>query len=159
MNNRYKNLNLHIIKIFNSNKMGLWKEFKEFAMRGSVIDLAIGVIIGSAFGKIVSSLVADVIMPPLGLLISGINFTDLKLVLKPAEVVNGIQAPAVTMNYGNFLQVTFDFLIVAFVIFLLIKGINNLMRKKEEKPIPPAEPQPSKEEILLTEIRDILKEK
>jgi len=139
--------------------MGLWKEFKEFAMRGSVIDLAIGVIIGSAFGKIVSSLVADVIMPPLGLLISGINFTDLKLVLKPAEVVNGIQAPAVTMNYGNFLQVTFDFLIVAFVIFLLIKGINNLMRKKEEKPIPPAEPQPSKEEILLTEIRDILKEK
>ncbi len=159
MNNRYKNLNLHIIKIFNSNKMGLWKEFKEFAMRGSVIDLAIGVIIGSAFGKIVSSLVADVIMPPLGLLISGINFTDLKLVLKPSEVVNGIQAPAVTMNYGNFLQVTFDFLIVAFVIFLLIKGINNLMRKKEEKPIPPAEPQPSKEEILLTEIRDILKEK
>ncbi len=159
MNNRYKNLNLHIIKIFNSNKMGLWKEFKEFAMRGSVIDLAIGVIIGSAFGKIVSSLVADVIMPPLGLLISGINFTDLKLVLKPAEVVNGIQAPAVTMNYGNFLQVTFDFLIVAFVIFLLIKGINNLMRKKEEKPAPAAEPQPSKEEILLTEIRDILKEK
>jgi len=139
--------------------MGLWKEFKEFAMRGSVIDLAIGVIIGSAFGKIVSSLVADVIMPPLGLLISGINFTDLKLVLKPAEVVNGIQALDVTMNYGNFLQVTFDFLIVAFVIFLLIKGINNLMRKKEEKPIPPAEPQPSKEEILLTEIRDILKEK
>jgi large conductance mechanosensitive channel len=159
LNNRYKNLNLHIIKIFNSNKMGLWKEFKEFAMRGSVIDLAIGVIIGSAFGKIVSSLVADVIMPPLGLLISGINFTDLKLVLKPAEVVNGIQAPAVTMNYGNFLQVTFDFLIVAFVIFLLIKGINNLMRKKEEKPAPAAEPQPSKEEILLTEIRDILKEK
>ncbi|NLJ21139.1 MAG: large-conductance mechanosensitive channel protein MscL [Bacteroidales bacterium] len=139
--------------------MGLWKEFKEFAMRGSVIDLAIGVIIGSAFGKIVSSLVADVIMPPLGLLISGINFTDLKLVLKPAEVVNGIQAPAVTMNYGNFLQVTFDFLIVAFVIFLLIKGINTLMRKKEEKPAPAAEPQPSKEEILLTEIRDILKEK
>ncbi len=159
MNNRYKNLNLHIIKIFNSNKMGLWKEFKEFAMRGSVIDLAIGVIIGSAFGKIVSSLVADVIMPPLGLLISGINFTDLKLVLKPSEVVNGIQAPAVTMNYGNFLQVTFDFLIVAFVIFLLIKGINNLMRKKEEKPAPAVEPQPSKEEILLTEIRDILKEK
>jgi large conductance mechanosensitive channel len=139
--------------------MGLWKEFKEFAMRGSVIDLAIGVIIGSAFGKIVSSLVADVIMPPIGLLISGINFTDLKLVLKPAEVMNGIQTPAVTLNYGNFLQVTFDFLIVAFVIFLLIKGINNLMRKKEEKPIPPAEPQPSKEEILLTEIRDILKEK
>jgi large conductance mechanosensitive channel len=139
--------------------MGLWKEFKEFAMRGSVIDLAIGVIIGSAFGKIVSSLVADVIMPPIGLLISGINFTDLKLVLKPAEVMNGIQTPAVTLNYGNFLQVTFDFLIVAFVIFLLIKGINNLMRKKEEKIIPPAEPQPSKEEILLTEIRDILKEK
>lgn len=139
--------------------MKLWKEFKEFAMRGSVIDLAIGVIIGSAFGKIVSSLVADVIMPPIGLLISGINFTDLKLVLKPAEIVNDVQTPAVTLNYGNFLQVAFDFLIVAFVIFLLIKGINNFLKKKEEKPVPEATAQPSKEEILLTEIRDILKEK
>ncbi|HOJ65657.1 MAG TPA: large-conductance mechanosensitive channel protein MscL [Paludibacteraceae bacterium] len=139
--------------------MKLWKEFKEFAMRGSVIDLAIGVIIGSAFGKIVSSLVADVIMPPIGLLISGINFTDLKLVLKPAEMVNDVQTPAVTLNYGNFLQVAFDFLIVAFVIFLLIKGINNFLKKKEEKPVPEATAQPSKEEILLTEIRDILKEK
>ncbi len=139
--------------------MKLWKEFKEFAMRGSVIDLAIGVIIGSAFGKIVSSLVADVIMPPIGLLISGINFTDLKLVLKPAEMVNDVQTPAVTLNYGNFLQVAFDFLIVAFVIFLLIKGINNFIKKKEEKPVPEATAQPSKEEILLTEIRDILKEK
>nr|MBP8967128.1 large-conductance mechanosensitive channel protein MscL [Paludibacteraceae bacterium] len=137
--------------------MKLWKEFKEFAMRGSVIDLAIGVIIGSAFGKIVSSLVADVIMPPIGLLISGINFTDLKLVLKPAEMVNDVQTPAVTLNYGNFLQVAFDFLIVAFVIFLLIKGINNFLKKKEEKPVPEATAQPSKEEILLTEIRDILK--
>ncbi|HOF98164.1 MAG TPA: large-conductance mechanosensitive channel protein MscL [Paludibacteraceae bacterium] len=139
--------------------MKLWKEFKEFAMRGSVIDLAIGVIIGSAFGKIVSSLVADVIMPPIGLLISGINFTDLKLVLKPAEMVNDVQTPAVTLNYGNFLQVAFDFLIVAFVIFLLIKGINNFLKKKEEKPVPEATAQPSKEEILLTEIRDILKKK
>lgn len=139
--------------------MRLWKEFKEFAMRGNVIDLAIGVIIGSAFGKIVSSLVADVIMPPIGLLISGINFTDLKLVLKPAEMVNDVQTPAVTLNYGNFLQVAFDFLIVAFVIFLLIKGINNFLKKKEEKPVPEATAQPSKEEILLTEIRDILKEK
>jgi len=139
--------------------MRLWKEFKEFAMRGSVIDLAIGVIIGSAFGKIVSSLVADVIMPPIGLLISGLNFTDLKLVLKPAEMVNDVQTPAVTLNYGNFLQVAFDFLIVAFVIFLLIKGINNFLKKKEEKPVPEATAQPSKEEILLTEIRDILKEK
>ena len=139
--------------------MKLWKEFKEFAMRGSVIDLAIGVIIGSAFGKIVSSLVADVIMPPIGLLISGINFTDLKLVLKPAEMVNDVQTPTVTLNYGNFLQVAFDFLIVAFVIFLLIKGINNFLKKKEEKPVPEATAQPSKEEILLTEIRDILKKK
>jgi large conductance mechanosensitive channel len=139
--------------------MKLWKEFKEFAMRGSVIDLAIGVIIGSAFGKIVSSLVADVIMPPIGLLISGINFTDLKLVLKPAEMVNDVQTPAVTLNYGNFLQVAFDFLIVAFVIFLLIKGINNFLKKKEKKPVPQATAQPSKEEILLTEIRDILKDK
>jgi len=139
--------------------MKLWKEFKEFAMRGSVIDLAIGVIIGSAFGKIVSSLVADVIMPPIGLLISGINFTDLKLVLKPAEMVNDVQTPTVTLNYGNFLQVAFDFLIVAFVIFLLIKGINNFLKKKEEKPVPEATAQPSIEEILLTEIRDILKKK
>lgn len=135
--------------------MALLKEFKDFAMRGNVIDLAVGVIIGGTFGKIISSLVADVIMPPIGLLIGGVNFTDLKLILKPAEMVNGAQKAAVTLNYGNFLQVTFDFLIVAFCIFLFVKGINALSKKKEEAPASP--PEPSAQEKLLTEIRDLLK--
>lgn len=134
--------------------MGLLTEFKSFAMRGNVIDLAVGVIIGGAFGKIIASLVADVIMPPIGLLVGGVNFTDLKWEMKPAEMVDGIQKAAVTMNYGNFLQVTFDFLIVAFCIFLFIKGINSMSKKKEEAPAPAA---PTKEEQLLTEIRDLLK--
>ena len=136
--------------------MSLGKEFKEFAMRGNVIDLAIGVIIGGAFGKIIASLVADVIMPPIGLLVGGVNFTDLKLTMKAAETIDGVEKAAVTLNYGNFLQVTFDFLIVAFVIFLFVKGINN-MSKKKEVPATPPPPTPSKEEILLTEIRDLLK--
>lgn len=135
------------------------KEFKEFAMRGNVIDLAVGVVIGGAFGKIVASLVADVIMPPIGLLVGGVNFTDLKLEMKPAEVVDGVEKAAVTMNYGNFLQVTFDFIIVAFAIFMFIKLINKLNRKKEEAPAPPAPTAPTKEEVLLTEIRDLLKTK
>ncbi|HJV78557.1 MAG TPA: large-conductance mechanosensitive channel protein MscL [Paludibacter sp.] len=135
--------------------MGLLKEFKEFAMRGNVIDLAVGVIIGSAFGKIIASFVADVIMPPIGLLVGGVNFTDLKWQMKPAEVVDGVKKAAVTMNYGNFLQVTFDFLIVAFVIFLFVKGINRMNKKKEEAPVTPAVP--TKEAQLLTEIRDLLK--
>lgn len=140
--------------------MGMLKEFKEFAMRGNVIDLAVGVVIGGAFGKIVASLVADVIMPPIGLLVGGVNFTDLKLHLKPAEVVDGVQKAAVTLNYGNFLQVTFDFIIVAFAIFMFIKLINKLNRKKEEaNAVPAPPPEPSKEEVLLTEIRDILKTK
>lgn len=139
--------------------MGMLKEFKEFAMRGNVIDLAVGVVIGGAFGKIVASLVADVIMPPIGLLVGGVNFTDLKLEMKPAEVVDGVEKAAVTMNYGNFLQVTFDFIIVAFAIFMFIKLINKLNRKKEEAPAPPAPPAPTKEEVLLTEIRDLLKTK
>ncbi len=140
--------------------MGMLKEFKEFAMRGNVIDLAVGVVIGGAFGKIVASLVADVIMPPIGLLVGGVNFTDLKLEMKPAEVVDGVEKAAVTLNYGNFLQVTFDFIIVAFAIFMFIKLINKFNRKKEEAPAPPpAPPAPSKEEVLLTEIRDILKTK
>ena len=138
--------------------MGLAKEFKDFAMRGNVIDLAVGVIIGGAFGKIVASLVADVIMPPIGLLVGGVNFTDLKWEMKPAEVVEGVQKAAVTLNYGNFIQVTFDFIIVAFAIFLFIKGINALNRRKEEAPVQ-APSAPSKEESLLTEIRDLLKEK
>ena len=139
--------------------MSLLKEFKEFAMRGNVIDLAVGVIIGGAFGKIVASLVADVIMPPIGLLVGGVNFTDLKWEMKAAEIIDGVEKAAVTLNYGNFLQVTFDFIIVAFAIFMFIKGMNRLNRKKEEAPAPAAPPAPSKEELLLTEIRDLLKEK
>lgn len=127
-------------------------EFKTFAMKGNVVDMAVGIIIGAAFGKIVSSAVADIVMPPLGLLLGGVNFTDLKLVMKAATET----APAVTWNYGNFLQVTFDFLIVAFAVFLLIKGINALKKKEAAAP-PPAPPAPSKEETLLTEIRDLLK--
>ena len=136
--------------------MALLKEFKEFAMRGNVIDLAVGVIIGGAFGKIIASLVADVIMPPIGLLIGGVNFTELKWEMKPAEIVNGVEKAAVTMNYGSFLQVTFDFLIVAFVIFMFINAINK-MSKKSEVATPVAPPIQTKEEELLTEIRDLLK--
>ena len=139
---------------FKLNFMALLKEFKDFAMRGNVIDLAVGVIIGGAFGKIIASLVADVIMPPIGLLVGGVNFVDLKWVMKPAEVVGGVTKAPVTMNYGNFLQVTFDILIVAFCIFLFVKGMNTLSKKKEEAPAPA---EPSKEEQLLTEIRDLLK--
>ena len=135
-------------------KSSFLQDFKAFAMRGNVIDMAVGVIIGGAFGKIVSSIVADVIMPPIGLLVGGVNFTDLKLQLKPAEVVDGVEKAAVTLNYGNFLQATFDFIIIAFSIFLFAK----LNRKKEEVPAPAAPPAPSKEEVLLTEIRDLLKE-
>jgi len=126
-------------------------EFKAFAMKGNVIDMAVGIIIGAAFGKIVSSVVNDIIMPPIGLLIGGVNFTDLKIVMKAAVGDN----PAVTLNYGNFLQVTFDFLIVAFSIFIVIKAMNIARRKQEEASAPPSAP--SKEEILLTEIRDLLK--
>ena len=141
-------------------KSSFLQDFKAFAMRGNVIDMAVGVIIGGAFGKIVSSIVADVIMPPIGLLVGGVNFTDLKLQLTPAEVVDGVEKAAVTLNYGNFLQATFDFIIIAFSIFLFIKLITKLTQKKAEAPAaPPAPPAPTKEEILLTEIRDLLKEK
>ena len=140
--------------------MSILKEFKDFAMRGNVIDLAVGVIIGGAFGKIVASLVADVIMPPIGLLVGGVTFTDLKWEMKAAEMIDGVEKAAVTLNYGNFLQVTFDFVIVAFAIFMFIKGMNRLNTKKEEAPAPPAAPvAPSKEEALLTEIRDLLRDK
>lgn len=131
--------------------MKLIDEFKAFALRGNVIDLAVGIIIGIAFGKIVSSIVSDIIMPPIGLLLGGVNFTDLKVVMKAATET----APAVTWNYGNFIQVTIDFLIVAFAIFMLVKGMNAL--KKKEETVPPPPPAPSKEETLLTEIRDLLK--
>jgi len=135
--------------------MGLLKEFKEFAMRGNVIDLAVGVIIGSAFGKIIASLVADIIMPPIGLLIGGANFVDLKWQLKPAELIHGVKKAAVTLNYGNFLQVTFDFLIVAFCIFLFVKGMNSMAKKKED--VSTISNVPSEEVKLLSEIRDLLK--
>lgn len=132
--------------------MSMLKEFRAFAMRGNVIDLAVGVIIGAAFGKIVSSLVADIIMPPLGLLIGGIDFKQFAITLREAQG----DIPAVVMHYGVFIQNIFDFVIVAFAIFLAIKLINKLHRKKEEEPKAP--PAPSKEELLLTEIRDLLKE-
>jgi large conductance mechanosensitive channel len=130
--------------------MKLVDEFKSFAVKGNVTDMAIGIIIGAAFGKIISSMVSDIIMPPLGLLIGGVNFTDLKLIMKAATETH----PAVTWNFGNFLQAAFDFLIIALVVFMVIKAINIAKRKEEVKPAPPA---PSKEEILLTEIRDLLK--
>jgi large conductance mechanosensitive channel len=135
--------------------MKIIDEFKAFALKGNVMDMAVGIIIGGAFGKIVSSFVNDVIMPPIGLLVGGVNFTDLKVIMKDA--VGDI--PAVTLNYGNFLQVTFDFLIIAFSIFMVIKFMNNLNRKKAaaEAVAPPAPPAPTKEEQLLTEIRDLLK--
>jgi large conductance mechanosensitive channel len=133
--------------------MGMMQEFKTFAMRGNVIDMAVGIVIGGAFGKIVSSFVADVIMPPIGLLIGGVNFSNLLITIKNATG----DAAAVTLNYGKFIQTVIDFLIIAFAIFIVIKGMNSLKKKEEEEPAPP--PAPSKEETLLTEIRDVLKQK
>jgi len=139
-------------------KSNFLQEFKAFAMRGNVIDMAVGVIIGGAFGKIVSSLVADVVMPAIGIFVGGVNFKELKWVIKDAVYsADGKElTAAATLNYGNFLQSTFDFIIIAFAIFLFIKFMANLSKKKEEAPEPPA---PSKEETLLAEIRDLLKEK
>ncbi|MFP1726893.1 large-conductance mechanosensitive channel protein MscL [Lonsdalea quercina] len=132
--------------------MSFLKGFREFAMRGNVVDLAVGVIIGAAFGKIVTSLVSDIIMPPLGLLIGGIDFKQFHLVLREAHD----NIPAVVMNYGVFIQNIFDFIIVALAIFVAINLMNKMRRKEEEKPAAP--PKPSAEETLLTEIRDLLKE-
>ena len=134
--------------------MSMLQEFKEFAMKGNVVDLAVGVIIGGAFGKIVSSLVADVIMPPIGVMMGGVDFTKLGVVLK--EAVDD-KTPAVMLNYGNFIQSIVDFTIVAFAIFMAIKLMNKL--KKTEQPAPEAPPAPTNEELLLTEIRDLLKSK
>jgi large conductance mechanosensitive channel len=131
--------------------MGMMQEFKSFAMRGNVVDMAVGIIIGGAFGKIVASFVNDVIMPPIGMLIGGVDFSDLALTLK--EAVG--EAPAVIIKYGAFIQTLVDFTIIAFAIFLAVKAMNNLKKKEEEKPAAP--PAPSKEEVLLTEIRDLLK--
>ncbi|MCB1759428.1 MAG: large-conductance mechanosensitive channel protein MscL [Gammaproteobacteria bacterium] len=129
----------------------MMQEFKEFAVKGNAVDMAVGIIVGAAFGKIVSSIVADVVMPPIGLLLGGVDFTDLALTLKEAAG----DVPAVTLNYGTFIQTVIDFVIIAFAVFMLVKGINSLKRKEEEKPEAP--PGPSKEEVLLTEIRDLLK--
>ncbi|MEG1564725.1 MAG: large-conductance mechanosensitive channel protein MscL [Bacteroides sp.] len=140
-------------------KNAFLQDFKAFAMKGNVIDMAVGVVIGGAFGKIVSAMVADVIMPPVGLLVGGVNFTDLKWVMKAAELgADGKETvAAVTLNYGNFLQATFDFVIIAFSIFLFIKLITRLTAKKEVVVPPSAPPAPTKEELLLAEIRDLLK--
>jgi large conductance mechanosensitive channel len=133
--------------------MSMLQEFKSFAVRGNVVDMAVGIIIGAAFGKIVSSAVADIVTPPLGLLIGGVDFSDLTITLREAVDT----APAVVLGYGKFLQAAFDFAIVAFAVFLLVKGVNHLKRKEAEAPsLPPA---PSKEEQLLAEIRDLLKAK
>lgn len=136
--------------------MSLIKEFREFAMRGNVIDLAVGVIIGAAFGKIVSSFVGDVVMPPLGLLVGGVNFSDLAITLQAAEG----DKPAVLLAYGKFLQSIFDFLIIAFAVMMGVKAINSLKRPEPVVEAAPAPaPEPTAEEKLLAEIRDLLKQK
>jgi len=139
--------------------MGLLKEFKEFAMRGNVIDLAVGIIIGGAFGKIVSSLVNDVMMPPIGLLLGKMDFSKLSLVLQKESLdeAGKVVAPLVAIKYGAFMNMLIDFILVALAVFLLIKGINSLKRKQEAAPAAP--PAPPKQELLLEEIRDILKRK
>src|SRR3972149_10733930 len=133
--------------------MGLIQEFKTFAVRGNVVDMAVGIIIGAAFGKIVSSLVEDVIMPPLGVIIGGVDFTDLVITMKAAS--SGV--PAVILKYGKFIQTVFDFSIIAFAVFMLVKGVNAIKRKEAVAPSVPSGP--SREEVLLSEIRDILKSK
>ena len=131
--------------------MKILDEFKKFAIKGNMFDMAVGIIIGAAFGKIVASLVSDIIMPPIGLLLGGVNFADLKVVMKAATET----VPAVTWNYGSFIQTAIDFLIIAFVVFMLIKAINSMKKKEEEAPAAP--PPPTKDQVLLTEIRDLLK--
>ncbi len=148
-------------------------EFKAFAMRGNVIDLAVGVVIGGAFGKITTSIVNDIIMPVIGVLTGGINFSDWKIVLKQAvlDAEGAVANPEVAITFGNTIAVILDFIIIAFAVFCMVKGINAMhakaeaLKKKEEEeaaaepPAPPAEPEPTKEELLLTEIRDLLKNK
>ncbi len=132
--------------------MSFVQEFKSFAVKGNVVDLAVGVVIGGAFGKIVTSVVNDIIMPPIGMIVGGINFKDLKIVLSR----NAEGLPAATLAYGNFLQTTIEFIIIAFAVFLMVKALNKLKKTEEQKPtLPP--PPPSTEVVLLTEIRDLLK--
>jgi large conductance mechanosensitive channel len=141
--------------------MKLVDEFKSFAMRGNVVDMAVGIIIGGAFGKIISSVVADVIMPPIGLLMGGVSFTDLKIILKDPvmDAAGKITKQAVAISYGNFIQTTVDFLIIAFAIFMMIKAMNSLKRKEVAPIEEPTPAPPTNEEVLLAEIRDLLKNK
>jgi large conductance mechanosensitive channel len=141
----------YTVKRIGESDMRLIKEFKEFAMRGNVVDMAVGIVIGAAFGKIVSSFVSDVLMPPLGMLMGGVDFSDRAVTLQAAEG----ETPAVMLNYGVFLNTVLDFIIVAFAIFLVIKVMNAAKKKEEEAPAAP--PEPSAEEKLLTEIRDLMK--
>lgn len=133
--------------------MSMTKEFKDFAIKGNVVDMAVGLVIGAAFGKIVTALVSGIIMPPIGVLLGGVNFSDLAFVVK--EAVG--EAPAVVISYGSFIQTLIDFTIIAFAIFMVVKGINSL--KKKEAEVPKAPPAPSSQELLLTEIRELLKAK
>ena len=131
--------------------MGMTSEFKDFAMRGNVVDMAVGIVIGGAFGKIVSSFVSDVLMPPIGIMMGGVDFADLSIVLQAAQG----EVAAVTLNYGSFIQTVVDFIIIAFAIFMVVKAMNSMQKKEEAAPAAPAAP--SKEEVLLTEIRDALR--
>jgi large conductance mechanosensitive channel len=131
--------------------MSMMKEFRDFAMRGNVVDMAVGIVIGGAFGKIVSSFVNDVLMPPIGMMLGGVDFGSLAVTLKEAAG----EVPAVTLNYGSFIQTVVDFVIIAFAIFMVVKAMNSMKKKEEAKPAPP--PKPSAEETLLSEIRDLLK--
>jgi large conductance mechanosensitive channel len=133
--------------------MGMIKEFKDFAMRGNVVDMAVGIIIGAAFGKIVSSFVGDVLMPPIGVLLGGVDFSSLAFTLKAAVG----ETPAVMVSYGKFIQTVIDFLIIAFAVFMAIKAMNSM--KKKEEAAPAAPPEPSDEVVLLGEIRDLMKER
>jgi large conductance mechanosensitive channel len=134
--------------------MSIAKEFKEFAMKGSVVDLAVGVVIGAAFGTIVTSLVKDIIMPPIGIVTGKVDFAEKKYVLIQGDQAHKVAEVAI--RYGSFVTVVFQFVIVAFCIFLVVKGINSLKREPEAAPAPVPDPEPTKEELLLTEIRDLL---
>jgi large conductance mechanosensitive channel len=133
--------------------MSMIKEFRDFAMRGNVVDMAVGIVIGAAFGKIVTSFVNDVLMPPIGVMLGGVDFRDLSMTLKAASG----DVAAVTLNYGSFIQTVVDFVIIAFAIFMVIKAMNSLKKKEEAAPAEP--PKPSAEEVLLAEIRDLLKQR
>ncbi len=138
--------------------MGFISEFKDFAMRGNVVDMAVGIVIGGAFGNIVSSFVSDVIMPPIGMLLGGVDFNDLKVVMKQAVIEGGeVVAPAVSINYGSFINTIIDFLLIALAIFAVIKFMNKMKKQEEPAPEPEAAPEPTTEEKLLAEIRDLLK--